>query len=231
MHRTGVGLSYTDVMRQNKRFCEDTRKDSKIAPSTIPKKQPTHVTIDNSDGRQQTLTGLATTRHTYSTIYVPKIINDYGTQESLSEYLESPSLIDCPINAYSLKDHLYRERSNLNDYKIWTRSEPPILTESKTLANRNFLEERLDVDLAWCMAANLNDDEIQTPPFGSWTVFNSMVTNKRTIKSDFLPVIPHPPNDSILKDYLDFLIDNIFCHSDQDVFSQNFANNVERKEI
>ena len=103
-----------------------------------------------------------------------------------------------------------------------------MLTESKTPANRNFLEERLDVDLAWCMAANLNDDEIQTPPFGSWTVFNSMVTNKRTIKSylDFLPVIPHPQNDSILKDYLDFLIDvkadleidNIFGHSDQDVF-------------
>ena len=135
---------------------------------------------------------------------------------------------------------MYRKRSNLNDYKIGTRSEPPILTESKTPANRNFFEERLDVDLAWCMAANLNDDEIQTPPFGAWTVFNSMVTNKRTIKSDldFLPVFPHPPNDSILKDYLDFLInvkadleiDDIFCHSDQDVFLQNFANNVERKE-
>ena len=47
-----------------------------------------------------------------------------------------------------------------------------------------------------------------------------------TVKSglDFLPVVP--PNDSILKDYLDFLIDlkddlkidYIFCHSDQDVF-------------
>ena len=71
LYRTGVRISYTDVMRQNKRFCEDTRKDSKIAPSTIPKKQPTHVTIDKSDGHQQTLTGLATTHHTNSTIYVP----------------------------------------------------------------------------------------------------------------------------------------------------------------
>ena len=99
-----------------KRFVKIREKILRLlAPYTIPKKQPTHVTIDNSDGRQQTLTGLATTHHTNSTIYVPKIINDYGTQESLSEYLESPSLIDCPVNAYSSKDHLYRERSNLND--------------------------------------------------------------------------------------------------------------------
>ena len=42
------------------------------------------------------------------------------------------------------------------------------------------------------MAANhSNDDEIEMPPLGSWIVFNSMVTNKRTIQSDldYFPVI------------------------------------------
>ena len=79
------------------------------------------------------------------------------------------------------------------------------------------------------MASNhSNNDEIETPPFGSWTVFNSMVTDNRTIQSDldYFPVIPYPTNDSVLKDYLGFLIDlksdlevdNIFCHSNQDVF-------------
>ena len=54
-----------------------------------------------------------------------------------------------------------------------------------------------------------------------------MVTDKRTIQSDldYFPVIPYPPNESVLKDYLDFLIDlkndleidNRFCYSDQDI--------------
>lgn len=65
-------------------------------------------------------------------------------------------------------------------------------------------------------------------PFASWTIFNSMVTKTHTEKSvlDFFPIIPYPPKESILKDYLDFLLDLkkdldvefIFCHSDQDVF-------------
>ena len=57
------------------------------------------------------------------------------------------------------------------------------------------------------MAANhSNDDEIEMPPFGSWTVFNSVVTDKRTIQYDldYFPVIPYPPNESDLKDYLNF---------------------------
>ena len=38
----------------------------------ISKGQPTHITIDNSDERQQTLTGLDTTHHTNATVYNPK---------------------------------------------------------------------------------------------------------------------------------------------------------------
>ena len=52
-----------------------------------------------------------------------------------------------------------------------------------------------------------NNDEIEMPPFGLW--FNAVVTDKCTIQSDldYFPVIPYPPNQSVLKDYLDFLID------------------------
>ena len=67
-----------------------------------------------------------------------------------------------------------------------------------------------------------NDDEIEMPSLGSWTVFSSMVTDKHTIQSDlnYFPLIPHPPSESVLKDYLDFLIDlkSDLCYSDQDVF-------------
>ena len=74
----------------------------------------------------------------------------------------------------------------------------------------------------WCMVANhSNDDEIEMSPLRSSTVFNSMVTDNRAIQSDlhYFLVILYPSNESVLKDYLDFLfdlksgvkVDNIFC--------------------
>ena len=39
----------------------------------MPKGLPTHVAIDNSDGRQQTLSALATPHHKNTTTYVPKV--------------------------------------------------------------------------------------------------------------------------------------------------------------
>ena len=68
LHRTGTGMSYTDVFKQTKRFSFDTQNSSNLVPKNIPKGQPTHVTIDNSDGSQQTLTGLSTTHHKNATI-------------------------------------------------------------------------------------------------------------------------------------------------------------------
>ena len=102
-----------------------------------------------------------------------------------------------------------KEMTQRTDW-IGTRSEPPSLTEKNYDFEKDWLDERLDLDLAWYMAANQgNDDEREMPPFGSWTVFNSMVANKRIIQSDldYFPVIPYPPNECVLKDYLDFLLD------------------------
>ena len=141
---------------------------------------------------------------------------------------ESTSSLDIS-NEHASKIHLFRERDDTKSYRIGARSEPPSLTEDNVVFEKDWLDERLDFDLVCCMAANhSNDDEIKIPPFGSWIVFNSMVTDKNTIQYnlDYFPVIPYSPNESVLKDYLDFLFDlksdleinNIFCHSDQDVF-------------
>ena len=76
-------------------------------------------------------------------------------------------------------------------YMIGMRSEPPSLTEDNIIFEKDWLDERLDFDFVWCMTDNhSNNDEIETPPFGSWTVFNSMLTDKRTIQSDldYFPV-------------------------------------------
>ena len=61
------------VLKKIKHFSFDIQNFSNVVPKNIPKGQPTHVTIDNSSGRQQTLTGLATTHHKNATIYVCKI--------------------------------------------------------------------------------------------------------------------------------------------------------------
>ena len=85
-----------------------------------------------------------------------------------------------------------KEMTQRTDW-IGTRSEPSSLTEKNYDFEKDWLDERLDLDLAWYMAANQgNDDEREMPPFGSWTVFNPMVANKRIIESDldYFPVIP-----------------------------------------
>ena len=138
-------------------------------------------------------------------------------------------------NKHAPKFHLFCERDDTKRYRIGTRSESPTLIENNIAFEMDWLDEGLDFDLALYalalyIAANyINDNEIEMPPFVSWIVFNSMVTDNRTIQSDldYFPVIPYPPpNESVFKDYLDFLIDlesnletnNIFYHSDQNLF-------------
>ena len=52
LSRAGFDSSCTNVSLETKKLSDDARNDSIFAPSTIPKGQPTHVTIDNSDGPQ-----------------------------------------------------------------------------------------------------------------------------------------------------------------------------------
>ena len=119
--------------------------------------------------------------------------------------IKSPSSLDID-NEHSSKFHSFFKRDDTNSYRIWTRSEPASLTENTFDFERDWLDESLYFDLAWCLAANhSNDDEVEMPPFGSGTVLNSMATNKRTIQSNlnFFLVILYPPNKSVFKDYLD----------------------------
>ena len=92
LSRVVFGSSYTNVCRETKKLADDARNDSSFALATIPKGQPTHVNINNSDSRQQTLTGLATTHHTNSTIFVPKLVThpaEDANTESSTENVES----------------------------------------------------------------------------------------------------------------------------------------------
>ena len=98
-----------------------------------------------------------------------------------SRGIESPSSHNIS-NEHASNIHLFRERDDTKTYRIVTRSELPSLTENNIVFEKDWLDDRLDFDLVWCMAANYsNDDEIDMTPFGSWTVFNSVITDKRTI--------------------------------------------------
>ncbi len=68
----------------------------------------------------------------------------------------------------------------------------------------------------------------QSSTVGLWTAFNKKSTSVQTTKSrnEYLPKIPHPPDDKICKYYLDYNLDlvgnlhleHIFGHCDQAVF-------------
>ena len=72
LHRSGAGISYDDVTKQINSFPPEIQNNVNLAPKNISKGQSTHITIDNSDTRQLTLTGLDTTHHTNATVYDPK---------------------------------------------------------------------------------------------------------------------------------------------------------------
>ena len=77
MHKCGHSLSYSDVRLLNNTWAQQVTAKyvSEVALGVIPHRAP-HVTLDNSDGRQQTLTGAHTTHHTNGTIFQPQLPTD-----------------------------------------------------------------------------------------------------------------------------------------------------------
>ena len=218
LHRSGAGISYDDVTKQIKSFSTEIQNNVNLAPKNISKGQPTHITTDNSDERQQTLTGLDTTHHTNATVYNPK---NEETSTKTQEINDDDQEQSRPSTRGSIND--------CNGCKIGKPSPPPIIESYTDNTNHDQLDYRLSVDCAMPIGASItSSEEPSYPPLGSWTLFNSKTSNVKTYKSEtgFLPVIPQPPSDSVCKYYLDFLLDlksdlvinHIFCHSDQDIF-------------
>ena len=89
LSHAGFGSSYSNVHPEMKKLADDARNDSSLATTTIPKLQPTHVTINNSDSRQQTLTVLATSHHTNLAIYMPKLVTNPAENASAESFTEN----------------------------------------------------------------------------------------------------------------------------------------------
>ena len=87
LHRGGIGISYNDVRLLSNTWAEAvTMEHGQVLPPGC-----VNGTFDNSDSRQQTLTGSQTTHHTTGTIFQPSFPGDKGTcsYESLCRSIAS----------------------------------------------------------------------------------------------------------------------------------------------
>ena len=65
LHKCGHEISYADIRHLNKSWANEvTTNTNQIFLSTFSSGKSIHVAIDNSDGKQQTITGSKTTHYT-----------------------------------------------------------------------------------------------------------------------------------------------------------------------
>ena len=121
---------HDDLTKQIKQFSAEIQNNVNLAPKNISERQPAHITIDNSDGRQQTQTGLDTTHHTNATVYNPK---KNGKTSSIIQEITDDDQEHC-------RPSTRRNINNWNDYKIGKPSLPPIIGSYTDNTNRDQLD-------------------------------------------------------------------------------------------
>ena len=121
------------------------------------------------------------------------------------------------------------------------KAPPPSFPEfSDDYKDSVLLAEALERNIAWVVVSTLGDDCLaecfpevdrdELGPVGSWTTFKKNVTKCSTTKCklEFLPVVPLPPGDNIIKWYMDMMVqmsddlelDFIFAHADEAINSK-----------
>ena len=80
LNRCGIGIPYTDVRDLNNEWAKSIYMEhKKMLPPGFIQGRSVHITFDNSDGKQQTLTGAHTMHHTTGTIFQAVHSDDTGT--------------------------------------------------------------------------------------------------------------------------------------------------------
>ena len=164
LHRTEANnISYTDVLKQIKRFFFDTQNSSNLVLKNIPKGQLTRAIIENSNARQQTLIGFAIAHHAHAAIYIPKIQPLSDTTNCLEN-----ETIKTPLVTRNIVDY--------EEYKIGEPPEPSFVKEYEDV-HRDSVEQSLLVDCAMSASAALTSKEGSPhyPLIGSQAVFNTQI--------------------------------------------------------
>ncbi len=226
LHHAGIGISYSDVRMLNNLWAKSVTMDHKhMLPPGFINGKTIHVTFDNSDGKQQTLTGTDTTHHTTGTVFQ---ISKAFEKEARRENIES-DLID-------------NEKQDYGCYKIpRNRKDPPVFPDHvDEFEDSPLIEKALQKDFAWALTnaigaeclkeVNQGFDISSLEPIGSWTHFMKKTTSVDTVKCklEYLPVIPFPPKDNVIKWYMDAIlqmvddlaISHVFVHADEAIASK-----------
>ena len=89
-HRAGFGTAYTDIRTLTNSWADCiSMRHKNMLPEGFKKKRSVHVTFDNSDGKQQTITGDHTTHHTTGTIFQAKFADDIDESPAAVERIEN----------------------------------------------------------------------------------------------------------------------------------------------
>ncbi len=76
LHKMGNCISYNDIRMQNQALARMVSANNRISHN-MAKGIATHATIDNNDGRQDTITGSGTTHDTNGTLFQPLLPGTY----------------------------------------------------------------------------------------------------------------------------------------------------------
>ena len=149
LSKSGVTPSYTTILETGKKWAQDTTRELKrrTAPPCMQPIKPTHITLDNNDGRQMTLTGVGTTHDTTGTINQPTLPGEIEYQPS------EPS----EVLYESINDDEY-DQIDYGDYKVGMKKSPLIVKSYQVNRDMRELEGRLDTDIAWALAASTSDN-------------------------------------------------------------------------
>ena len=222
VHKSNHAISYDAIRMQNQAWARMvTGKKSHAAH--LRKGVVTHSTIDNNDGRQETVTGAGTTHDTNKTLF------QIPTKKQLSQLTVGAA-------EGGFRDLLTRigsaESLDPKPYAPKPRVGPEHFPNYKDDLSRDELNFCFKRDVIWSLAGSLPDmmDGEAVEPIGSWTAFHKMISSSEPIKcvQEYLPVAPHPPEYPICKEYFDFLLEIIedldlpymFVHSDEAIYSK-----------
>lgn len=95
LHKRGHEISHTEICHLNKSWANKVAiNTNRVLPASLSTARPTHVFIDNSDRKQQTITGSKTTCYTNCMVF-------------LLQNIKSPDKIS-PQHANFLTDKLFK---------------------------------------------------------------------------------------------------------------------------
>ena len=232
LKKCGFGISYNDVRLITNTWAKEVTLSHKgMLPKGFQKKKSVHVTFDNSDGKQQTLIGDNTTHHTNGTIFQ---LTD-ATAENLDTLRDNDLLPEEENEVDTMNFGTFRIPSKRN------RKQPPSFPEfSDKYKSFKLLDVSLRRGIAWVLVScigekcyrELNQLADSLDPVGSWTAYMKDTSDVKTTKChlEYLPVVPSPPKDNVIKWYLDMIlqmaddleIGHIFVHADEAVISKMY---------